>query len=167
MYACLRTFYFPDKTLILVSKGMNGYKISAQAHEKNATLENVSQDFHDQFSFKDFHVDETCDNPYGFKLFPTQTLKMVDKKEHEKWKTEEKDIISFMKEKKAEFRTYQEDLFDKLWSGPNMKSCLVLIRATWQKAWTHMADGQPSTNAFLTPPSIYKIFDKMKEKDLI
>ena len=48
---------------------------------------------------------------------------MVDKEEHEKWKTEEKEIILFMKEKKEEFRSYQEDLFDELWSEPDMKSC--------------------------------------------
>ena len=168
MYECLRTFYFPSKPLISVSKGMSGYKINGKVYENNATLEDVFQDFHDRFNVKDFHVYEKWNNSYGFKLCPTRNLKMLDKEAHEKWKKEQEETILFMKTKSAEFNTYsQENSFEKLWSEPNVKLCSTLIRGGWQKAWDHMADGELSTNAFLQTASIYQIFDKMIMKNMI
>ena len=168
MYECLRTFYFPSKPLISVSKGMSGYKINGKVYENNATLEDVFQDFHDRFNVKDFHVYEKWNNSYGFKLCPTRNLKMLDKEAHEKWKKEQEETILFMKTKSAEFNTYsQENSFEKLWSEPNVKLCSTFIRGTWQKAWDHMADGDLSTNAYLTTTTIYQIFDEMKSKNMI
>ena len=168
MYECLRTFYFPNKQLISVSKGMSGYKINAKAYENNATLEDVSQDFHDRFNFKDFHVYEKWNNSYGFKLCPTRNLKRLDKEGHEQWKKEEKEIISFMKKKSTEFNTYrQNNSFEKIWSEPPVKLCSDLIRGKWQKAWNLMADGDLSTNAYITTASIYKLFGNMKSQNMI
>ena len=168
MYICLRNFYFPNKELTSVSKGVSGYMINGKTYMDQATLDDVSQDFHHRFKFTDFHVYKSWENNYGFKLCPTRNLKRLDEEGHKQWEKEVEKITSFMKKKTAEKNFYHNNnSFEKLWSNQNVQSCAELIKSKWQKAWNLMADGETSTNAYLATRSIYKLFGELKNRDLI
>jgi hypothetical protein len=163
MIAILTSFYFEDKGLTSTQLSL---ALHGKTYKERASVEVVKQDFFDRFSHKHFQYSSDISCTYGFLLYPTEHLHVLNQS---RWKE------TVIKKQAMDLKFKELQAINKNFSPTNMMDCLKgnsqvsgekNVNHFFKTAWDLQADGD-QTNATLTEGSIKHLVTQLHKKDCL
>ena len=163
MLSMLTSFYFEDKGFTSEERSLVLY---GNAYRRSARMEHVERDFFDRFSYEDFYYLDDKTTPYGFLLYPTHHLHVLDES---KWR----EIV--LEKSRLDKKFKELEVIHKNFSPTHMIDCLhgrsqhrneKFVYPYFKMAWNLQADGD-QTNATLTNTSLNLMISALQENDCL